>query len=121
MSFDKFQGIHIFLMKAGQKDDLLRISCDPHSDGYLVELTQHMVGNSSSVVMRYMSDVTRYLDKFIDFLLIDVHHYDSYQLDVPSFPVVVVKHDALCWSRGLLHDSIRDLKHDWPHECRLPK
>lgn len=116
MSFGKNSGVHIFLRKTGQKDDLLRISCDPNSNGYLVTLDQYTVGNHSEVVMPYMTDVTRYLDKFIDFLLIDTQPYEYYQVDVPGLPAVIVTITGLRYNRDLFYDAVRDLKYDWPYE-----
>ena len=117
MSFEKSSGVHIFLQKNGQKDDVLRIRLDQDGEGYIVSLTQRTVGNHSEVAMRYMSDVTRYMDKFIDFLQVDLLPYDYFQIDIPGLPVVKVDGYGMRKSRELLYDALYDLRHDWPHEC----
>ena len=121
MSFGKNSGVHIFLRKTGQKDDLLRISCDPNSNGYLVTLDQYAVGTHSEVSMPYMCDVERYLEKFFNFLWIDVQPYEWFQVDVPSFPAVMLSRAGLCASRDLIIDAVHGLKYDWPYEAILPR
>jgi hypothetical protein len=114
-------GVHIFLQKTGQRDDRLRISWDNDTNGYLVEFDQYTVGNHAQVVMPYMCDVERYLEKFFNFLEIDHLPYEWFQVDVPSFPAVKLDSYGLRRNRDLILDAIHGLKYDWPHECFHPK
>lgn len=121
MSSEQAFGVHIFLQKTGQKDDRLRIAWDNESNGYLITLDQYTVGNHAEVVMPYMCDVERYLQKFFDFLEIDALPYEWYQVDIPSFPAVKLTNYGLRRNRGLILDAVHGLKYDWPQESFQPK
>ena len=109
-------GIYFYLQKTGQQDDVLRIYCDPNSEGYCAKFSQPSIGTETEKYFVYLYEVVEYLNVFRDLLLADRNPHQAYQLDVPSFPAVILDRDILANQWYMVKDAVYSLKREWPVE-----
>jgi len=116
MSLNNKSGIYFYLQKTGQVDDILRVYCDPDSDGYCAKFSQPSIGTETEKYFVYLYEAVEYLNVFRDLLLADRNPYHAYQLDVPGFPAVILDRTSLARDWCVVKDAIYSLRREWPVE-----
>jgi hypothetical protein len=119
-----YAAIHLVLQTAGKKDDVLTIRPDEHSDNYLVVYEQNTINNTTHSIST-PENIHEYLRLFLDAVSEDYDGPDMIQLDVPSFPTVVIHAEDAQYYFSTLSRQISMLQsqweegHDWPTEPRM--
>jgi len=108
--------IKIILQKAGSFDDVLTITPNDHDDNYTISFTQTTINNVAQRTVKEC-DITNYIERFIRTAIIDEVGPDYFQVDVPSYPSVIVKRSNMPSYLPLLFKQIRELEYNWPLEC----
>ena len=113
--------IRIVLQKSTMnpaEDDILKIV--PHEeDGYDVIFRNNTV---SVVHTRHVAtdDLMDYLENFFDAIQHDVTPYEFIQVDVPSYPPILLTPDCVDEYLYVIEDQIDGMSEDWPVETLLP-
>ena len=83
--------IYILLQKVDHKDDLLTITPDPdHGSMFNVKYEQNNL-NSVNTFSLSSNTISRYLNLFFESIEMDNDGSDFIQIEIPSFPTVVIR------------------------------
>jgi hypothetical protein len=107
--------IKLIFQKDGCKDDILKITPSEENNTYNVEYTQNTINNVvySNIAPRYLP---QYLKIFLCSVVFDEERGQFVQLEVPSFPTVIVKMAKVLEYYELLVEQIQSIEDNWPTE-----
>jgi hypothetical protein len=114
-SFTDFAHLKFILQKAGNKDDILTIVPDIHSDGYFVKYDQKTLLNMTENVIED-SQLVPYLERFLLTLRMDAEPYTAIQVDCPLHPTVWITIDRLRSYVMPFLEQVRSIRSSWPFE-----
>ena len=113
MSFSK---ILITLINGERStDDILKISPNESNNSYDIEFRQNTVNNVvyANIVQR---NLPSYLEQFFTSVTLDEEGARSIQIEVPSFPTIMIKTANALKYLTLLQDQIESIEDNWPTE-----
>ena len=107
--------IKLIFQKDGCEDDILKITPSEENNTYDVVYTQNTINNVvySNIAPRYLP---QYLKIFLSSLALDEERGQYVQVDVPSFPTVIVKMAKVLEYYELLVEQIQSIEDNWPTE-----
>ena len=107
--------ILVILQKTDCSDNLLTITPDADSTGYFVDFKQTDINTTNSKYVEN-DNLSHYLHLFFQSIEFDHQKCDYIQIDVPSFPSVILAPNDLSYYMDILEDQIESLQDDWPAE-----
>jgi len=113
MSYSK---VIITLIKGERStDDVLKITPSENNNSYDIEFRQNTVNNVvySNIVQR---NLPSYLEQFLTSVTFDEEGASSIQIEIPSFPTVIIKTKNALRYLSLLQDQIESIEDNWPTE-----
>jgi hypothetical protein len=111
----KYGPVVLILQKLSSPDDTLTITPSDDSDRYDVKFVQRTIGNTTYRSVR-SNRIYDYLDFFVRALMIDTEGPTHVQIDVPTYPTVILNTNKVANYLVLLFDQIHSLERDWPYE-----
>lgn len=107
--------IKLIFVKEGCKDDVLKIVPSDSSNSYDVELRQNTINNVAyrNIVQR---GLYKYLERVLRSVVLDEEGPQQVQIDVPTFPTVMVNTEDVLDYLSLLKEQIASIEDDWPFE-----
>jgi hypothetical protein len=96
-------------------DDILKITPSEENNSYDIEFRQNTVNNVvyANVVGR---NLPIYLQQFFTSVTLDEEGASSIQIEVPSFPTVMIKTTNVRKYLDLLQEQIESIEDNWPRE-----
>jgi hypothetical protein len=96
-------------------DDILKITPNESNNSYDVEFKQNTVNNIvyANIVQR---NLPSYLEQFFTSVTLDEEGASSIQIEVPSFPTIIIKSSNALKHLDLLQDQIESIEDNWPTE-----
>jgi len=96
-----YSEIRIFLQRADQPDDVLIVKPDNHSQWYDMTFKQNTLGVTTT-------------NSFLRCLLIDEDKCSHVQVDIPSYPTVILKLHNIPSYYTLLRQKVLNIISHWP-------
>ena len=112
--------IVLIFIRPNREDDVLKITPSADDNTYEIELTQNSINNTVYTTLR-QNDLENYLDNFLQAVSLDEDRPVDIQIDVPSFPSVLIKSDNIMNYTSLLFDQISSIQDEWPMEISTSK
>jgi hypothetical protein len=96
-------------------DDILKITPSENNNTYDIEFRQNTVNNVvyANIVQR---NLPSYLEQFFTSVTLDEEGARSIQIEVPSFPTIMIKTANALKYLELLQDQIESIEDNWPTE-----
>jgi hypothetical protein len=96
-------------------DDILKITPSENNNTYDIEFRQNTVNNVvyANIVQR---NLPSYLEQFLTSVTLDEEGARSIQIEVPSFPTIMIKTVNALKYLELLQDQIESIEDNWPTE-----
>jgi len=96
-------------------DDILKITPSESNNSYDIEFRQNTVNNVvyANIVQR---NLPSYLEQFFTSVTLDEEGARSIQIEVPSFPTIMIKTSNALKYLELLQDQIESIEDNWPTE-----
>ena len=96
-------------------DDVLRITPSEDNNSYDIEFSQNTVNNVvyANIVQR---NLPSYLEQFFTSVTLDEEGARDIQIEVPSFPTIMIKTSNVLKYLELLQDQIESIEDNWPTE-----
>jgi len=112
--------IVLIFIRPNREDDVLKITPSNSDNTYEIEYTQNSINNTVYTTLR-QNDLENYLDTFLQAVSMDEDSPASIQIDVPSFPSVMIKSTNILNYTSLLFDQISSIQDEWPMEISTSK
>lgn len=96
-------------------DDVLKITPSESNNSYDIEFRQNTVNNVvyANIVQR---NLPSYLEQFFTAATLDEEGARSIQIEVPSFPTIMIKTKNALKYLSLLVDQLESIEDNWPTE-----
>jgi hypothetical protein len=112
--------IMLICIRPNREDDVLKITPSEDDRSYEIEFTQNSINNTVYTTVR-QNDLENYLENFLQSVSMDEDRPQSIQIDVPSFPSVMIKSANILEYTSLLFDQISSIQDEWPLEISARK
>ena len=108
-----YSQIRIVLQRPEQLDDVLIVKPDNHSQWYDITFKQNTLGFTTTNSVQ-AEGLLNYLDSFLRCLLMDEDRVSHVQVDIPTYPTVLLKAHNIPSYYTLLRQKVLNIISHWP-------